>query len=94
MKISTLIISAINVVAWGWLAWKGHGLAKGVQARVGHSDLGQVEFLVVWPLIALIVALLPLILLSQTKWAIVGNFWAGFVLALVVPYLLVYGGGV
>jgi hypothetical protein len=94
MKISALILPAINGVLWGSFAWFGHEGSRSVEARVGHSNLGQVEFYVVLPLVMLIVAMVPAVLLSQTKWSTIGNVWSIFTLVLLIPYLSGYSGGI
>jgi hypothetical protein len=94
MKKSTLILLALNGLAWGGLVWMGFDGEKGVEARMGAVALGQVEYYVMIPLFMLSVSLVPSALLSQTKWFGWGNLWSATTLFLLFPYLFYYGGGV
>ena len=55
MKASSLILPAINGIIWGWFAWVGFDLERGVAARVGHNDLEQVGWYVIFPLLMLVI---------------------------------------
>ena len=94
MKIRTLILPAINLLLWGFMAWMGFGGEVGVETRVGSVSLGQVQFYVVFPLIMLSLSVIPAVLLSQTRWSFVGGFRSGVSMLMVLPYLYYYGGGV
>jgi hypothetical protein len=94
MRILTLIAPTINAVLWGGLFFVGHDLLTAREARVGSSSLAQVDFYAVFPLIVLIVSLTPSVLLSQTRWHPIGTVWSILTLVLLLPYILVYGGGV
>ena len=93
MKRSTIFVLAINVIVWGGLAWLGQDLLRGVEARVGHSNLGQIEFYLAFPLAMLTIGTLPTALLSRTQWAVYGNAWSIFALVLLLPYGCFYTGG-
>jgi hypothetical protein len=84
MRILTLIPLAINAVLWGYFFFIGHNFATAREARVGSSNLGQVDFYVVFPLIVLIVSLTPTALLSQTKWHWIGTIWSVVTLLLLL----------
>jgi hypothetical protein len=73
------------------MGWDGE---KGVEARIGHVALGQVQFYVIIPITALIITLAPALLLSQTRWAYIGNIWSAILMTLALPYLFFWGGGV
>jgi hypothetical protein len=94
MRLSTLVLPAINGLVWGGLFWMGLDLAQAREARMGHSDLGQVRFYVVFPLEVLIASLVPSALLSQTKWSLIGTLWSALTLVAVLPYLFIYSGGI
>jgi hypothetical protein len=94
LKIKPLILPAINFLLWGFMAWMGFGGEVSVETRVGSVILGQVEFYVVFPLIMLSVAVIPGVLLSQTKWHPIGSIWSSLALLLILPYACFYGGGV
>jgi hypothetical protein len=94
MKRSTLILLILNGLVWGGMAWLGQDGLKGVEARVGHSNLGQVEFYLAIPLLMLTLSTVPAALLSRTKWSAYGNAWSIIALLLLLPYACVYGGGV
>ncbi len=88
VKISPLILPAINALLWGGFAWIGLDVGKG-------TDLGQVEWYVVFPLVMVIVSLVPSALLSQTKWAYIGNLWSLLTLIPFFPFFCgSLGGGV
>lgn len=93
MNFKALILPALNTLLWGTAAWLGFDGEKGVEARVGAVSLAQVQYYVVFPLIMLSVAVIPAVLLSQTKWAYVGNIWSVMTLLVVLPYGCFYGGG-
>ena len=95
MKFTTLILPAISGIVWGGLSWMGWAGVKGVQSQhvPGYPNLGQIQFYTVFPLVMLSVALVPAALLSQTKWAIIGNIWSVVTLLAVLPYLFFYTGG-
>jgi len=61
---------------------------------MGHVSLEQVVFYIAFPLAMLTVALVPSVLVSQTRYYQIGNVWSGLTLIAVLPYLFVYGGGV
>src|SRR5882757_3526965 len=86
MKLSTLILPAIAATLWGLLAWIFHGGLAGVEARVGHTKLAQVDFYLTFPLIMVIVAAVPSVLLSQTKWSSAGNMWSIFMILALAFY--------
>jgi hypothetical protein len=94
MKIRPLILPAVNGIVWSGLVWMGFDGEKAVEARMGGVSLGQFQFYVIFPLLMLSVALIPAALLSQTKWAFMGNIWSVLTLLCLLPYLFFYGGGV
>jgi hypothetical protein len=93
MKLKPLIIPAINIIVWGWLVWSGFDGEKYVEARVGYASLGQIEWYVVYPAVMISVAVIPAALLSQTKWAYLGNIWSILALLSLIPYMFFYTGG-
>lgn len=72
----------------------GFGGEKGVEARMGGVSLAQLQFYVIFPLLMLTVSLVPATLLSQTKWAFIGNIWSVLTLLTVLPFLFFYAGGI
>ena len=94
MNFEALILPAINSLAWGFLAWNGFDGEKDVEARVGWVSLGQVEWYIAFPLAMLSVAVIPAVLLSQTKWHRIGTMWSIVMLLVILPYGFYYGGGV
>ena len=95
MKFSSLILPALNGIVWGGLAWMGWGGIKHVQSQhvPGYPNFGQIQFYVIFPLAMVSIALIPATLLSQTKWAVIGNIWSVVTLLAVFPYLFFYTGG-
>ena len=95
MRISSLILPAINGVLWGGLIWAGSQAMNSVRSQhvPGYPNSGQIEYYVVAPIVMLCVAVLPAIIVSQTKWATFGNVWATLTLTLLVPYGCFYTGG-
>jgi hypothetical protein len=94
MRLKPLILPALNGVVWGGLVWMGFEGEKAVEARMGGVSLAQLQFYVIFPLLMLIVSLVPAALLSQTKWASIGNIWSVLTLLAVFPYLFGYTGGI
>ena len=96
MKMSSLILPAINALVWGGLSWMGWGGIKYIESQhaAGYPSSGQILFYQIIPLVMLSVALVPAALLGQTRWATFGNAWSAFTLFLLLPYLFYYGGGV
>lgn len=78
------------------MAWFGLSLEMGEEAQNGGVLLSHVIASVVYPLTALSAALVPSALLSQTKYATVGNWWCVFFIILLSIYLglfIIAGGG-
>jgi hypothetical protein len=76
------------------MAWIGQDVLKDVEARVGHSNLGQVEFYLAFPLLMLTASMVPTAILSRTRWSTYGNVWSVLTLLLLLPYGCAYGGGI
>ena len=82
---------------WLGMFWLGRGLLDGVaeQRVLGYPNSGQIDFLVVWPAaIAFILLLSAWVTNSLYRWPRVLGCVSGLALLILVPYLLVYGGGV
>ena len=96
MKLAPLILTVINAVVWGGLSWMGRGGIAYIESQhaPGYPNLGQIQFYLAFPLLMLSVALVPAVLLSQTKWSVFGSLWSVLTLLAVIPYLFYYGGGV
>jgi hypothetical protein len=93
LKLTPLILPAINGIIWGSFVWNGFDGEKGVESRMGGVTLAQLQGYVIFPAIMLSVALVPAALLSQTKWSYIGNIWSVLTLLVVLPYLFFYTGG-
>ncbi len=93
MRFRPLILPLINAILWGLFAFAGFDGEIGVEERVGHVQLGQVQWYVVFPLIMLIVSVVPAALLSQTKWSSAGNLWSALILMVFLPFACLSGGG-
>ena len=92
---SANIIAAVSILAWLGIAFIGTDLVKGVAERVGSADFEQVKFYIVWPLFVAVVVLIAAWACNALKrwpWAL-GLLSATSVVA-IVPYLLVYTGGI
>jgi hypothetical protein len=91
------ITAGVAVAVWLALALVGRDLVAGVvgQRALGYPNMGQIDFLIIWPL-SLVSALLACAWICNAfrkgGWAL-GLLSAISLLAL-LPYLLVYGGGV
>ncbi|HXC29201.1 MAG TPA: hypothetical protein VNV38_14685 [Stellaceae bacterium] len=96
MKITSLILPAINGVVWGGSAWMGWDLIKSVELQhaPGYPNSGQIFLYAIFPLLMLSVSLVPAAFLSQTKWAIIGNIWSVLTLVPFFPYFCSLSGGV
>ena len=96
MKITPLILPAVNGIAWGGFAWLGWDMLKSIESQhaPGYPSSGQILWIEIFPLIMLLVSLVPSALLSQTKWSTFGNIWSLLTLVLFFPYFCSSGGGV
>jgi hypothetical protein len=94
MSFRPLILPTVNGVVWGGLVFIGFGLETGVEERVGGVALAQLQYYVIFPLLMVSISMVPSVLLSQTKWSGWGSGWSAITLFLVLPYLLVYTGGI
>lgn len=94
MKFRPLILPTANALIWGFLVWIGFDGEKYIEQRMGHVSLEQVMFYIAFPLAMLAIALVPSVLVSQTRYYQIGNVGSGLTLFAVLPYLFVYGGGV
>jgi hypothetical protein len=94
VRFKPLILPALNALVWGGLVWIGFSGEVFVENRLGHVNLGQAEFYVMFPLAMLAIALVPAVLVSQTRYSWLATAWSTVTLIAVLPYLFVYGGGV
>jgi hypothetical protein len=91
------VIAGIAIAIWFGLALVGRDLLNGVveQEALGYPTLGQIDFLLAWPLLIVSAILLcAWICNAFGRWAWALGSLSGLSLAAVLPYLLVYGGGV
>lgn len=94
---SANILALVAMALWAGLLWFGVDLLKGVVAQhvLGYPAPGQFDFLVGIPLAAIVVVGGVTLLANATQ-----RFWiasyvvSGAALIALLPYLLVYGGGV
>ena len=96
MKLTALILIAVNGLVWGGLSRMGWNLVKNVESQhvPGYPNSGQILYYVIVPLVMLSVALVPAAFLSQSRWAALGNVWSAVTLILVLPFLFLYFGGI
>ena len=89
------VLTAINVLIWGGLAWIGWDLLQGVKSQqvAGYPNSGQFAYYLYTPLVVLLIAVAAYLLgrfarLRRTALTL-------HILALVFlgPFLLAYGGG-
>jgi hypothetical protein len=96
INLKTLILPMICGVGWGGMVWLGLNYEVGEEAEAGSVMLSHVVFFLVWPMTALTISLVPSALLSQTKYARVGNWWCGLsLIALFLRFcgIAISGGG-
>ena len=88
--VKTYALVAINVAAWGYLAWSGLVGVKAMQVRHVSPSRGQIEFYVVFPLLMVAIAIVFPMVLRRTRW----RGWSKTILIatllLLVPFMLVY----
>jgi hypothetical protein len=91
------ITAGVAVAVWFAFALVGRDLINGVvrQAALGYPNMGQIDFLLAWPLF-IVVAVLACawICNASHRWAWALGMVSALALAALLPYLLVYGGGV
>ena len=87
--------AAVSILAWLGLAYIGMDLVRGVAERVGSADIGQVEFYIAWPLLMAVVVLIGAWGCNAfRRWPRALALLSGISLVALLPYLLVYTGGV
>jgi hypothetical protein len=91
------ITAGVAVTVWLALALVGRDLINGVvgQAALGYPNMGQIDFLFAWPLLIVVAVLACAWICNAFRrgaWAL--GLLSALALAALLPYLLVYGGGV
>jgi hypothetical protein len=84
---------AINVAAWGYLAWSGLRGVQALQARHLAASRGQIEFYFVFPLLMVAIAIVFPMLLRRTRWRDRSPTILIATLLLLVPFILAYTRG-
>ena len=87
INVKTLVLPMVCGIGWGGMAWFGLSLEMGEEAQNGGVLLSHVVSNIVYPLTALTASLVPSALLSQTKYAVAGNWWCVFFIVLLFFYL-------
>jgi hypothetical protein len=91
------ITAGIAATIWFAIAIIGRDLLRSVarQQVPGYPALGQIDFLLVWPL-SIVIAVLICAWACNTlgRWAWALGLFSGLSLVALLPYLLVYGGGI
>jgi hypothetical protein len=90
------ITAGVAVAIWFALALAGRGLLSGVvgQGALGYPNMGQIDFLLAWPLFIVSAILASAwICNSFGRWAWALGLVSAASLAALFPYLFVYGGG-
>jgi len=89
------ITAVVAILAWLGLAFIGMGLVAGVAERVGSADFEQVKFYIECPFFVTVVLLVgawACNALRRWPWAL--GLLSAISLVALIPYLLVYTGGV
>ena len=91
------ITAGVAVALWFALALVGRDLLNGVvgQVAVGYPNMGQIDFLLAWPLFV-VIAIITCAWICNAfhRWAWALGLMSALSLAALLPYLLVYGGGI
>jgi hypothetical protein len=93
-KIGPLILPVFNALLWSVVAVIVFATEKSDDPIFGHRSLGPFELRVAIPLIMLIGAIIPPLLLSLKRWPRLGNAWAIITLLLLAQGLYVSAGGI
>jgi hypothetical protein len=97
------LFSGLNLILWGWLTLVGVDLTEGVREQhvASYPTLGQRAYYVFLPLAFVTIAVIvPLLIKLLESWtgirplSAIGTLILGVMLLLVMPYLVIYGGGV
>jgi len=91
------ITASVTVAIWFALALVGRDLLNGVvgQGALGYPNMGQINFLLAWPLFVVVAVLVcAWICNAFRRWSWALGLLSAFSLAALLPYLMVYGGGV
>lgn len=94
---SANILALIAMALWAGMLWLGVDLLKGVVAQraVGYPAPGQFDFLVGIPFAAIIlIGGVTLLVNALRRFWIASYLVSGAAIVALLPYLLVYGGGV
>ena len=93
------IVVGLNLLVWGFWLWTGIGLLRGVanQHVPGYPNSGQIEYYAGIPgvLVVICLAFAALVFFNKGKLASsIANIIQVTALIAVLPYMIVYGGGV
>ena len=91
------ITAGVAAALWFALALVGRNLVNGVvgQGAPGYPNMAQIDFLLAWPLfVVAAVITCAWICNAFHRWAWALGAVSGVSLVALLPYLLVYGGGV
>jgi|HubBroStandDraft_1064217.scaffolds.fasta_scaffold99256_1 hypothetical protein len=91
-----LILSGITTLVWASFTWMGIQLLSHVhrQQLLGYPRVGQMHFYLMFPAAMLVLALIAIAIWRYTRFrrsAIATQVLVSF---LVLPFLVMYGGGV
>lgn len=86
-------MSGLFAALWGYLAYVGLELTQGVAKRVGHANAGQWHLYVGFPTAMLLFGAAIALFSRKLPTTLYASFLAIEIVA-VIPFLLVYGGGV
>lgn len=93
----TNILTGIAVLIWFGVLVAGRGLVNGVVAQkaLGYPNVGQIDFLIVWPASVVMVLLLcAWICNGLRRWTQFLALLSAVSLLALLPYLFFAGGGV
>jgi hypothetical protein len=91
------ITAGVAVTLWFALALAGRDLINGTvrQAVPGYPNMGQIDFGLAWPLFIVVAVLVcAWICNAFRRWPWALGLVSALALAALLPYLVVYGGGV
>jgi predicted neutral ceramidase superfamily lipid hydrolase len=91
------IAAGLAAVLWLALALAGRSLVNGVveQRALGYPNIGQIDFMIVWPLVVvtgILACAWVCNVLRRWPWAL--GFVSATALVALVPYAMLWGGGV
>jgi hypothetical protein len=90
------VLIVLNLLAWGGLTWLGVDIIEGVrnQHAPGYPNSGQISYYIGFPCVMLALAVGTFAIARYTRFKVTAVRIQVLILLVVLPFLLLSGGGV